>query len=828
MDNSQQFRAHPPPVTAHCFMVFVRIYNRRMLNFRHFALSLRNKFTKSMGSLKQSLRRIPYWAYLLVLLVISVNLVYFYYLNLLPVSGETSELINGHYIISTINKGSPVSRTEIKIGDTLVSCNGYPLAEWFSCYHGQKAGDTLIFGILRNNLVTGTPVIIDSYHPAASGITLSIFFFFILFSISSLYLLVRCPKEKAVKLFFIYIQFLVIASANPTFLPLPEVLPVIANTFFILIAGLYGIVLIHFHLLYPIPARILNRFRYFPAVFYFAGAISSVIMLVIYLRWVYAPSGETDAAFMLAIRYSLFCATSVLLIALIVAIYQFITIKNTLARNQLKLLIIGTFCVFLPMATLTFFYNWVVSIPWPYFVEALSLFGNSILIICILIAIFRYRIWDVEVIIRKVILYIGATLVIMLTYLFMIWLVDRLTIRMTDFTRFLILGISVITFLLLRDRIQQLIDRIFHRETYDSATVVSDFEAKLTGIYQSDELKQRIVQSLDDIFHFKSFGFMLKKYGMTYEPAFVQGTEPLVIGSVNEINPELEERLQKAKVFSPEELHHKPPILKETNGELVVPLISDGLPNGFFICGQKKSERMYSQQDISILSLLARRVTALLHTASLYQKDLDRQLMLERERARISQDMHDDIGAGLTKIAMISEAPVKPGDKVNESGERMARVASSARDMISRLNVIVWALNPKNDNLDSLIAYSRRYFGEYLENIGISFTTDVPDAIPEITLSPDTRRNLFYAMQEAIHNGVKHGACSEILLEVRINHQIMEITITDNGKGFDITKVTSGGNGLYNMKKRAEELGGSFEIQSSPGKGTIIKLIVKI
>jgi signal transduction histidine kinase len=202
--------------------------------------------------------------------------------------------------------------------------------------------------------------------------------------------------------------------------------------------------------------------------------------------------------------------------------------------------------------------------------------------------------------------------------------------------------------------------------------------------------------------------------------------------------------------------------------------------------------------------------------------------MLERERARISQDMHDDIGAGLTKIAMISEAPVKSNERVIESGERMARVASSAREMISRLNVIVWALNPKNDNLDGLIAYSRRYFGEYLDNMGISFTTDVPDAIPEISLSPDTRRNLFYAMQEAIHNAVKHGVCTEIILAVRILHQSIEISITDNGKGFDITRIAAGGNGLHNMKKRAEELGGSFEIQSSVGKGTVIRLIVNI
>ena len=103
---------------------------------------------------------------------------------------------------------------------------------------------------------------------------------------------------------------------------------------------------------------------------------------------------------------------------------------------------------------------------------------------CLLIAIFRYRIWDIEIFIRKALLYLGATLIIIPTYLFLIWIVDRFLIRETNLVRFLILGVSVIIFLILRDRIQRLIDLLFHRETYDSATVVSDFEERLAGIYR--------------------------------------------------------------------------------------------------------------------------------------------------------------------------------------------------------------------------------------------------------------------------------------------------------------------------------------------------------
>lgn len=202
--------------------------------------------------------------------------------------------------------------------------------------------------------------------------------------------------------------------------------------------------------------------------------------------------------------------------------------------------------------------------------------------------------------------------------------------------------------------------------------------------------------------------------------------------------------------------------------------------------------------------------------------------MLERERARISQDMHDDIGAGLTKIAMMSEAKVKSQEQGREGVERMSKVAATAREMISRLNVIVWALNPKYDTLDSLIAYSRRYFGEYLDNSGIRFKMEVPEIIPDLSITPDFRRNIFYSLQEAIHNAVKHGACSEITFRMKFIQKQMEITITDNGRGFDQNDAGSHGNGLLNMKKRAEDLGGSCEIQSLPGKGTRVVFLTAL
>jgi signal transduction histidine kinase len=697
----------------------------------------------------------------------------------------------------------------------MLSINSRPFQTWLDGYQGVKSGGTGTYQILRDNREIQIQVILGSFYSNVTGFFWSLFIVMLLLSITSLYLLVKKPHDKAVRVFFVYLQLFTV-TMNAWSIPFPDLPALIAVNIFYFITCQLGAILIHFHLLFPKPIQLLRRFKGFPVLFYVIGTI-------VYILNNFATSSVPIE------RLDLIWLTLTFLLAMATAIYRFLTIKDTLTRNQLRIIIIGSFFGFITPVFYTLFFSYVNQLDnFLYLVMIPHGIGSMIMICCILIAIFRYRIWETEVFIRKALVYLGATLVIILTYLLLIWLVDRLMIRETSLTRFLILGVSVIVFLVLRDRIQHLIDRIFHRESYDSATVVSDFENKLAGIYRYDELKQKIVHGMDEIFHFKSFVFTLKKHDLTYEPAFGYGITDQKIGADYEITHELEEKLGKSKVFSPEELNTKPSLLEISNGELIIPLVSGNQPKGFFICGQKKSERVYSQQDIRVLSLLARRVIALLHTANLYQKDLDQQLMLEKERTRISRDMHDDIGAGLTKIAMLSEAPVKTTEQGKESRERMARVASSSRDLISRLNVIVWALNPKYDNLESLVTYLRRYFAGYLENFGMIFKTYFPEQIPELSITPDTRRNIFYAVQEAIHNAVKHAACSEINLELKIRQQRMEISISDNGKGFDKPKTGSGGNGLLNMKKRAEELGGTFEIQSSPGNGTMVNFTLKL
>ncbi len=780
-----------------------------------------------MSGKKLFFRIIPLWAYLLVLLVLSAAALYSYNRILTPVSGESGRQVENYYIIDYIVPGGNGDQAGLTAGDTLMHVNSFSIPEWFSRYHGQTARDTLFFGVMRNGSEKIYPVIGASKFMNSPGYFWFINILITICSIGGLYILFKRPGDKASQLFFIYIQFFMVLM-NGEILGLPLLTFHVAAFIFITLSCQLGPTIIHFHLYFPRPVRILDRYKHLPWVFHLTAVLISVVYLIAYFH---DNSGlyPQDRFYYLTERIALAWLTFCFCIAVGIVFYQFAANKDTLLRNQLRLVIIGSLFGVLTPILLTFFYNQIVPLQYkfPSLLPLMQGGGGMLMVIFILIALFRYRIWNIEIIFRKVLLYLAATIIIVLCYLGLVWLTDQYVRSENQLIRYAALGISVLVFLVLRDRLQLMIDRVFNREPYDSASVVSEFEGKLAGVYQSEVLKQKIVEGINEIFHFKTFVFSLKESGRIYEPIVLDDGRGQSDHQTYEINYELEEKLKKSRVLSPYELKNVPAIPGMEHVELIVPATANGQPAGFFLCGQKKSERIYSQQDIRVLSLLARRVIALLHTATLYQRDLDRQLMLERERARISQDMHDDIGAGLTRIAMISEAPLKTSEPSGEIANRLLKVAMASREMISRLNVIVWALNPRYDNLESLISYLRRYFGEYVENFGIRLLTEVPDNIPEVQIAPDSRRNIFYAVQEAVHNAVKHGECTEISLDISIDPELLKMNISDNGKGFDAKRNSAMGNGLHNMRKRAEEMGGNCRIETGQGTGTTVLLSFK-
>ncbi len=202
----------------------------------------------------------------------------------------------------------------------------------------------------------------------------------------------------------------------------------------------------------------------------------------------------------------------------------------------------------------------------------------------------------------------------------------------------------------------------------------------------------------------------------------------------------------------------------------------------------------------------------------------EREREIEKIRIRISTDIHDDIGAGLSRLAMISEITKEENNLTGEVIGKLDKLSSTSRELMTSLREIVWAMNPKNDQADSLLSYLRTYTYNYFEDSGIDRIVTFQDAVDHISFNPEMRRNIFLIIKEAFNNTLKYAKCSVIELSFRIENGEAIFEIKDNGIGFEKDNVSEFGNGLINMRNRCETIGGSFEINSNHGKGTTICL----
>ncbi len=201
-------------------------------------------------------------------------------------------------------------------------------------------------------------------------------------------------------------------------------------------------------------------------------------------------------------------------------------------------------------------------------------------------------------------------------------------------------------------------------------------------------------------------------------------------------------------------------------------------------------------------------------------------LALERLRTRIAADLHDDIGAGLTEISIVSsliphKLPTPESQKIEPDVDR---IAETSQRLISSMSDIVWLVNPKLDSLFDLLAKLGESNSEMLAESGIRFEDVNLDSLKKVKLRMEYRRQLLMIFKEAISNAIKYSEANHIRLEASFSRGYLSIILTDNGTGFEPAnnKPRGGGNGLVNMQSRAHTLGGNLSIESAPGKGTKI------
>ncbi len=215
----------------------------------------------------------------------------------------------------------------------------------------------------------------------------------------------------------------------------------------------------------------------------------------------------------------------------------------------------------------------------------------------------------------------------------------------------------------------------------------------------------------------------------------------------------------------------------------------------------------------------------------------ERQRDIERERTRIARDIHDDLGAQLTRITMMSESA--RGDLANpgRAAAGLEKIYDTARELTRSMDEIVWAVSPRHDTLESLATYLEKFAHDWLGTAGIRCRLDLPLQFPEWHLTSEVRHNVFLAFKEALHNAVKHSGASEVLIRLAVKEKSFELTVEDNGRGFAVGEKAevvfwsqgraASGNGLENMRRRLAAIGGSCEIQSASGVGTKVTFFVQ-
>ena len=210
------------------------------------------------------------------------------------------------------------------------------------------------------------------------------------------------------------------------------------------------------------------------------------------------------------------------------------------------------------------------------------------------------------------------------------------------------------------------------------------------------------------------------------------------------------------------------------------------------------------------------------------KKEFETQLAVikaqQEERNRISADMHDDLGAGMTTIRLYSE--LAKGKLTDNPIPEIDKISSSANELLNKMNAIIWSMSSSNDSLGNMTAYIRSYALEYFENTGVNCKISIPENLPNIEVIGEIRRNVFLVVKEALNNILKHSRATEVEITLVRNDNVLDLYIQDNGVGINLDALRQFGNGLKNMKKRMADVGIEFSIENK--NGTLITLRRKV
>jgi signal transduction histidine kinase len=232
--------------------------------------------------------------------------------------------------------------------------------------------------------------------------------------------------------------------------------------------------------------------------------------------------------------------------------------------------------------------------------------------------------------------------------------------------------------------------------------------------------------------------------------------------------------------------------------------------------------------QITLLSLCAIVLFICVRLATKLALQSKAQELLQRERARIARDIHDDLGASLTQLVLLGEVAQNDLPATSETRRQIDGLCEKAREVLRSAEEIIWVVNSRRDTLSDFATYVCKYAQNFLSPTPIRCRLEIEPALPAAPFDLPIRRNLFLAVKEAINNAAKYSEASELFLRIHRDEQKIVVVVEDNGKGFDPVLADSERNGLTNMAQRMAEVEGACRVTSQPGAGCRIEFVAPL
>ena len=207
---------------------------------------------------------------------------------------------------------------------------------------------------------------------------------------------------------------------------------------------------------------------------------------------------------------------------------------------------------------------------------------------------------------------------------------------------------------------------------------------------------------------------------------------------------------------------------------------------------------------------------------------LEANAALDRERARIARDMHDEVGSRLAQLATRQDLFAREHRLSGEAREGLQQLARATRLIMASLDEVVWAVNPQNDMLSSLAGYLEQCATDYLGPVEVACRIDAPFEWPEVRIRAQVRHNLALALREALQNVLKHSGATEVTLRLQLDASAFTVTLADDGRDIPVEREGSGKDGLANMRARLSAIGGHSEVRPRENGGTVVEMTVHL